>query len=379
MVDSCFYTALLEGDEPADLPTIGYFYPDYYVGREGTAPQVHWETRNVTSLEFWVNDTCVFVSQDAVSEICLSQLKTPGSYVVRMVAHNAIDDAEASFCYRCEAPVQDQLMSAPLPGSADRPPVIQTFEPDAYDASIRATPYIRWNISAPVDELKLVIDDIPVFIGDGSTGNGRWLDVSGLNLGELTGSHEVSLSASNSVGVATSNFTCTCYWEDPPPPPKGSEDNPWGIGEDVQAYTNGSGGLIVSGSGATSNYTDTAMVPWAEVVNEIKTVEISDAVEVIGDNLWAGLAEDVVINGETIVRRREIAAGFPADTPAGSISPAEFERIDIVDGKAYLDVSVYTSDTLTNQNWSVATNGVIEVPAPGRKGFFYLQSKPAGR
>ena len=379
VTSSCFYTALLEGGEPALLPMIGYFYPDYYVGKKGTAPLVHWDTLNITSFEIWLDGTCILMSQNASGEFRFSQLNTPGSYVVRMVAHNAIDDAEASFCYRCEAPVQDQLTSAPLLGSADQPPVILTFEPDAYEASIRQTPYIRWDLSAPVDALKLVIDDIPVFIGDGKEGSGRWLDVSGLNLGELTGSHEVSLSVSNSFGVATSNFTCTCYWEEPPPPPKGSEENPWAIGEDVQAYTNGSGGLIVSGSGATSNYTDAAMVPWAEVVNEIETVEVSDAVEVIGDNLWAGLAEDVGINGETIMRRKEIAAGFPAEDPSGAISPAEFERIDIIDGKALLDVSVYTSDTLTNENWSVATNGVIEVPAPGKQGFFILKSKPAGK
>ena len=30
------------------------------------------------------------------------------------------------------------------------------------------------------------------------------------------------------------------------------------------------------------------------------------------------------------------------------------------------------------RNWPVATNGVIEVPAPGRQGFFYLLSRPAG-
>ena len=377
VTSSCFYTALLEGDEPALMPMIGYFYPDYYVGKKGTAPLVHWDTLNITSFEIWLDGTCILMSQNASGEFRFSQLNTPGSYVVRMVAHNAIDDAEASFCYRCEAPVQDQLTSAPLLGSADQPPVIQTFEPDAYDASIRQTPYIRWNISAPVDALKLVIDDIPVFIGDGSTGNGRWLDVSGLKLGELTGSHEVSLSVSNSFGVATSNFTCTCYWEEPPPPPKGSEENPWVIGEDVQAYTNGLGGLIVSGSGATSNYTDTAMVPWTEVSATIKSVSVPDTVEVIGDNLWAGLAEDVVINGETIARRKVIAAGFPAETPSGAVSPAEFERIDIIDGKAYLGVSVYTSDTITNENWSVATNGVIEVPAPGKQGFFILKSKPA--
>ena len=63
--------------------------------------------------------------------------------------------------------------------------------------------------------------------------------------------------------------------------------------------------------------------------------------------------------------------------PSGAISGAEPERIEIFDGKAYLGVSVYTSDTITNQNWSVATNGVIEVPAEGKQGFFYLMSRPA--
>lgn len=48
-----------------------------------------------------------------------------------------------------------------------------------------------------------------------------------------------------------------------------------------------------------------------------------------------------------------------------------------MDGKALLDVSVYTSNTLTNENWSVATNGVIEVPAEGKQGFFILKSKPS--
>ena len=63
--------------------------------------------------------------------------------------------------------------------------------------------------------------------------------------------------------------------------------------------------------------------------------------------------------------------------PSGAVSGAEFESVQIVDGKAYLDVSVWTSDTITNQNWSVATNGVIEVPAEGKTGFFILQSKAA--
>ena len=59
----------------------------------------------------------------------------------------------------------------------------------------------------------------------------------------------------------------------------------------------------------------------------------------------------------------------------GAISGAEPEKVSIIDGRAYLDVSVHTSETLANQNRSVATNGVIEVPAEGKSGFFYLMSK----
>ena len=100
----------------------------------------------------------------------------------------------------------------------------------------------------------------------------------------------------------------------------------------MQAYTNGFGGLVIIGAGATSNFTGAASVPWAELVGLINQVSIPDEVTVIGDNLWEGLAEGVVINGETIVRRKEIASGFPAEGAAGEISGGEPERIDIVDG-----------------------------------------------
>ena len=39
--------------------------------------------------------------------------------------------------------------------------------------------------------------------------------------------------------------------------------------------------------------------------------------------------------------------------------------------------AVIPADIITIQNWLVATKGVIEVPAPGKQGFFYLMSKPA--
>ncbi|MDO5320079.1 MAG: hypothetical protein Q4G65_15745, partial [bacterium] len=200
-------------------------------------------------------------------------------------------------------------------------------------------------------------------------------------------SHEVSLSVSNSVGVATSNFTCTCYWAVPPPPPMGSEENPWWIGDDVQAYTNGVGGLVFVGSGATSNFTGAASLPWAAVADSIEEVSIPDSVTTVGDNLWAGLGDGVVINGESIASRRKIATGLPAADPSGSISGAEFERIEILDGMAYLSVSVATNAdlTATAEAWQQAdVEGVrresdgtvtLTVPVPAEKGFLILKSK----
>ena len=64
---------------------------------------------------------------------------------------------------------------------------------------------------------------------------------------------------------------------------------------------------------------------------------------------------------------------------AGAISPAAFECIEIVDGMALLGVSVYTNSEVKvrGEGWGFATNGVIEVSAPGKQGFSYLMLKPA--
>ena len=153
---------------------------------------------------------------------------------------------------------------------------------------------------------------------------------------------------------------------------------PWPVGEDVQAYTNSLGVLAITGTGAMSNFTNAADVPWDP--DAVTCVAVADGVVRLGANSFAALDDAVTVNGTTMALSRFIAPALGPEIPeqpAGAVSPAEFERIDIVDGKAYLGVSVYTSDTITNQNWSVATNGVIEVPAEGKQGFFYLISKPA--
>ena len=176
----------------------------------------------------------------------------------------------------------------------------------------------------------------------------------------------------------------------------------WTLGETVTAYVNDDGTLVIGGTGAMYDFASAADAPWAAIADEITAVTIAESVTHVGKNAFAGMENLTSINGEDVkstyrtvstvngkpIEQFNMMGGalgyaplaYPSESPAqpsGAISGAEFDAVQIIDGKAYLDVSVYTSDAITNQNWSVATNGVIEVPAPGKQGFFYLMSKPS--
>ncbi len=142
----------------------------------------------------------------------------------------------------------------------------------------------------------------------------------------------------------------------------GGEANPWEIGEGVTAYVKDHV-LYLKGEGKVDEFADGA--PWAGY-----------------DDLLTGIGP----LSRAITLPASVLATLPISVeggaePSGAISGAEFERIEIVDGKAYLDVSVYTNSELKAKGegggWSVATNGVIEVPAPGKSGFFFLKTKGA--
>ena len=145
----------------------------------------------------------------------------------------------------------------------------------------------------------------------------------------------------------------------------GGEGNRWKIGAGdeaaVTAYVK-DGYLYLAGAGEVMEFGGDG-APWA-----------------VYEQLGYPLAGAVL--PRTITLPASVLATMPFSVkggaePSGAIGGAEFEQVQIVGGTAYLGVSVYTSDTITNQNWSVATNGVIEVPAEGKSGFFYLMSKPA--
>ena len=161
----------------------------------------------------------------------------------------------------------------------------------------------------------------------------------------------------------------------------GTDVAPWIVGEGVQAYTNETGELFITGTGAMDDFASAADVPWDPA--SVTEVTIGEGVTKIGANAWAGLSGDVVVDGGLPLSRYALVGGGFA-TPAAPAAPsgavsAEFDAVQIVDGKAYLGVSVYTNSEVkaTDEGWGVATNGVIEVPAEGKSGFFYLMSKPA--
>ena len=162
----------------------------------------------------------------------------------------------------------------------------------------------------------------------------------------------------------------------------GTEANPWNVGDSVTAYMSDKKTLVITGTGAMDDFADAANVPWNEIANEVSAVTVADGVTHIGKNAFAGFADTVKVNGipSSFYRMMGGAYGMSSgQSPSGAISGAEFEQVQIIDGKAYLDVSVYTNSEVKakgeGEGWGVATNGVIEVPAPGKQGFFILQSK----
>ena len=142
----------------------------------------------------------------------------------------------------------------------------------------------------------------------------------------------------------------------------GRSSETWSVGENIVAYTNGEGVLTFIGTGEMRDFTSAADVPWDPA--KVTRVEVDDGVKVIGANAFAALEEFVPVNGLPISFQKEVASAMgPRDQalPEGTVpvsmtelKAAGAETLTITDGTAYLGVSVYTSDTLADPNWSVA-------------------------
>ena len=207
-------------------------------------------------------------------------------------------------------------------------------------------------------------------------------------------------------------------------PPEGNELNPWKIGaegheDDVKAWTNGEGRLVIEGRSALRvamrNFANASDAPWADAAGEVTEVTIAASVTNVGKNAFAALdnlrsinGEDVkstyrtvsTVNGKPIERfnMMEDALGcaplaYPSgtpepETPEGAIG-AGVESVRIEGGKARIGVSVSTNAdlTATNEGWQKADiesatredDGTVTltVPVPAEKGFIILKSMDA--
>ena len=173
----------------------------------------------------------------------------------------------------------------------------------------------------------------------------------------------------------------------------GTDANPWMVGESVVAYTNEIEQLTITGTGAMRDFADAADVPWDPMT--VKTVTVESGVTKIGANAWTAFGDGILINNECIQVRKLIADGFAPsspEVPSGYITPADPNAIQIVDGKAYLGVSVATNAVLEVEKvggggeWGPAKIEAVDldketgtvtltVPATAEKGFMILKSK----
>ena len=166
--------------------------------------------------------------------------------------------------------------------------------------------------------------------------------------------------------------------------------DPWQVGEDVVAYTNATGLLTITGTGAMSNFVSAADVPWDPALVTAVTV---DAGVTLGKNALAGMSDDVVVTS-SIGSMKVAMGGSEPVIPDGMVlvsktelEAAGAETVEIVGGLAYVGVSVRTNGDLRaeTKSWGKVNvqpgdvsveNGsvIIAVPANAEKGFMVLES-----
>ena len=148
----------------------------------------------------------------------------------------------------------------------------------------------------------------------------------------------------------------------------GCECCPWTVGESVTAYIKDRG-LYLKGEG------EVAETPWAEY---------DDMLDGIGP-----LSRAITVP-VSVLAKLPISVDGGSDGPSGAIGGAEFEQVQIVDGTAYVGVSVRTNGDLKaeRKSWGkvkfdkgvkvdVSADGtelVIPVPANAEQGFMVLES-----
>ena len=175
---------------------------------------------------------------------------------------------------------------------------------------------------------------------------------------------------------------------------EGTPGNKWRVGKEnaavVTAYIYNDE-LVIEGTGAMRDFTKDDPAPWTDVVKSVAEITVGKGVAEIGRNAFVAVGDEVPINGfpSSLFRMMGKAYGEVLPSDVGGALAANFEAVEIMEGKAFLNVSVSTNDDLSasTETWQKADikeavlkdDGTVtlEIPAPADKGFMILKTRPA--
>ena len=148
-------------------------------------------------------------------------------------------------------------------------------------------------------------------------------------------------------------------------PEEGSEYNPWKVGEpghegEVTAWTNGTGALVIEGTGAVGS------MPWAE--NPAGIAELVRAKGVTGklETLVGSLPDLTMVNGLTREEFSSAALGFVRTDGFSAI------EVDPATQEAKLSVVISKAETLDKPEWKPVATNDVPVKADTPAGFFIV-------
>lgn len=117
---------------------------------------------------------------------------------------------------------------------------------------------------------------------------------------------------------------------------EGGKLNPWSAGDGVTAYTNGLGGLVIGGAGATADYSKKNPAPWAAFATSITSVIIGDDVTDIGSRFFKGCTKlNTVTGGAGLVSFGENAFYQCMSLETIKIDNEEFDLDSLSDSIVY--------------------------------------------
>ena len=149
----------------------------------------------------------------------------------------------------------------------------------------------------------------------------------------------------------------------------GEEGNPWSVGGNVVAYMDGTGGLVVSGTGATGDFSKKNPAPWAAFADQIRSVTIEPGVTQIGSRFFKGCTRLGTVTGGKDL----ISVGENAFYQCMSLETIKLDNADVLDSLKNAivyqtaikeDGSLYTIPAITLPNCESVLYGTNDLSDP---------------